>query len=1513
MKANLNLNVILASGFTRQAAMVFYSLLAWVVYLLPARANPTGGTVAQGAANFNTSGSQLTVNQTSASALINWSSFNIAAGETTTFVQPSSSSVAWNQINDVNPSQIFGNLNANGYVVLQNQNGFYVGGSANLNTHGLVMTTVPTPSLNLSSGGAWQFSTPPPAAKIINYGQINVSGGGSLFLIASDIENRSGVDSAGNNSVGAISAPGGTIGLYAGQQVLVSARSNGLGLSARVTLPQGSVDNEGKLIADAGTILAQAQTVNNNGLVQANSVQNVNGVIELVASGNLSLGANSDLEAHGDNTSASASPGGMVVLQAGAAYADTPTSQINVAGGTGSGGGQAGIVEVFGNNLDGTMGTAGDANSVQSIVGSPFALLLNPYDLTLSQNPTGTSLDANNNLDANFNVNDLAPYTRIDLHALDNIELSAPWSLTDPSMNNPGAWGSLSLQAGNSIILDAGTSISAGNNWEVNLTAGTGFTPTPAQPTPPPGASAGLYSDGVYLNGGAFMQSQNGDINVWAANEVIIQAANVDAYGNILTPSGAIRTLADGSINVTAVAGDVNAGDNFNGYTFGLNGTVYPYYYKVNAANLGGISTAAGGNVTINAGGNVTSYEPTQNDYNTFNSRNDAGTGAFGPEAGNVTINAGGTVVGNYVLANGIGTITAGGDIGVPFTDTGFEGFALSLVKGNWRIYGPNIYLDDVLNPNGVFNDSSSRTGKAGAHYFDYDPQSSLLLDAANAVEITGANVPLLPASDLTGLEIPVLLPPTLQITTGAGGLTLDTDVILFPSAYGNLNITTLNGGNFISRQNPNDPYDVNIYSLQMSDSANRQWNDGVGNNASTEIFGYGDHAPTPPELNNPNPVEITINGNIDNVNIYTTKATELTVNSVTVAGQTVGGNMFNASLVGENLHATDTTFIHVAGSISFSPIYTLTSLTQPIVGANPINPTWDSIFSVLVDYTPGDVNSVANPIPSTDFGNNKALNNLAISDLIFQSATPNPGFVYSPATQQLGYGFQMSSTVRSALESPLKIIVRDSFGNPEVQLGQASLGQDPTQYYFVTTTVSFVPATVIEALYNESHGLNANGTPNPNGTISAKNAQSLAPGFQVGGPGQFNVTAGSLDLGSSGGILSWGVGDGAQSQGGVNYGSLAAALGGAANSGASITVEVTGDIGMLTSTIASLAGGNVTVKSAGGEIDLGLASLPFSPPNAGNLAYGIYTSEGGNVNATADGDVNIDTARIATFNGGSVTVESNNGDVNAGNGVNQDLLIPVVYLDPKTGEIVNTAIQGPRPYGSGIMALSPTKEYQAAGSTGLPGDITVTTPNGNIVSTLGGISQFALDGSVAGGPIINLTAGTVGTPASKTEGNIGLGQGGVIGGTVNLTAQGSISGLIVSRQNSTVNAVHNIDVTVLSGGTANVSAGGAVSGTLIGVSGINASGGAGITATMLSGSVSANGQVAQSTLGNASASSASQSAAQQSSSDTKQQLASNENAGDDDKKKKKMQALLRRIKRVTVLLPKSRGEQDDR
>ena len=134
--------------------------LASVVMIPTVRANPNGGTVAQGSATFNSAGSTLTV-QTSDRAFINWQSFNIGLGETTTFVQPSSSSIVWNRINDPNPSQLLGTLNANGYVVLQNQAGFFIGGQAAITAHGLLMTTAPLPMPDISSSGPWQFNTAP--------------------------------------------------------------------------------------------------------------------------------------------------------------------------------------------------------------------------------------------------------------------------------------------------------------------------------------------------------------------------------------------------------------------------------------------------------------------------------------------------------------------------------------------------------------------------------------------------------------------------------------------------------------------------------------------------------------------------------------------------------------------------------------------------------------------------------------------------------------------------------------------------------------------------------------------------------------------------------------------------------------------------------------------------------------------------------------------------------------------------------------------------------------------------------------------------------------------------------------------------------------------------------------------------------------------------------------------------------------------------------------------------------
>ncbi len=189
-------------------------------------------------------------------------------------------------------------------------------------------------------------------------------------------------------------------------------------------------------------------------------------------------------------------------------------------------------------------------------------------------------------------------------------------------------------------------------NWGVDLTAGTAL---------PHGSTPASGNDGIYLNGTAYLQTFKGDINLSAANEVIVG-------------SGAIRTIGGGNIDITTAYGNINSGTSvsgFNYYALGTGTAAKPYYtpfqfngsgtgqtINYNQSNLGGIATAAGGNVTLNAGGNVISF-PT-----TTVAAGDPGIGAFGSKLGNVSITAGGSVYGNFMLAHGTGMITAGQNAG---------------------------------------------------------------------------------------------------------------------------------------------------------------------------------------------------------------------------------------------------------------------------------------------------------------------------------------------------------------------------------------------------------------------------------------------------------------------------------------------------------------------------------------------------------------------------------------------------------------------------------------------------------------------------------------------------------------------------------------------------------------------------------------------------------------------------------------------------------------------------------
>ena len=122
--------------FVRTLALAFsVPTLLWAGPPSPTQL-PVGGQVAAGQASVQVNGSQMTINQGTDKAVLNWQSFDIGASAGVRFNQPSRSSVALNRVQSSDPSQIFGQLSANGQVVLVNPSGVVFGPNARIDVGG---------------------------------------------------------------------------------------------------------------------------------------------------------------------------------------------------------------------------------------------------------------------------------------------------------------------------------------------------------------------------------------------------------------------------------------------------------------------------------------------------------------------------------------------------------------------------------------------------------------------------------------------------------------------------------------------------------------------------------------------------------------------------------------------------------------------------------------------------------------------------------------------------------------------------------------------------------------------------------------------------------------------------------------------------------------------------------------------------------------------------------------------------------------------------------------------------------------------------------------------------------------------------------------------------------------------------------------------------------------------------------------------------------------------------------
>ena len=257
----------------------------------PLAAAPTGGQVRAGSAQITHDAGRgvTTIRQNTPRAAIDWQSFNVAKGEQVRFKQPNARATALNRIFDQSPSQIFGQIKANGRVVLMNPNGVFFRPGAEVNVGGLIAGAMHV-GVDEFMSGRYQLSAAQGSdGRVLNQGTITTSEGGEVALVGKSVANE-----------GVIVATAGRVNLVGAEQATVDFDGDGLlrfkvdkaVLDNAASLNE-QVSNSGEIQADGGQILITAsaaadvfnRAINNSGVIKAGRIDKQGGKVRLVGMG----------------------------------------------------------------------------------------------------------------------------------------------------------------------------------------------------------------------------------------------------------------------------------------------------------------------------------------------------------------------------------------------------------------------------------------------------------------------------------------------------------------------------------------------------------------------------------------------------------------------------------------------------------------------------------------------------------------------------------------------------------------------------------------------------------------------------------------------------------------------------------------------------------------------------------------------------------------------------------------------------------------------------------------------------------------------------------------------------------------------------------------------------------------------------------------------------------------------------------------------------------------------------
>lgn len=313
-KNNKTISRQLKSAFAAWAAGLYIIGTGATAYALP-----EGGQVAAGQAAITTAGSTMTIAQQTAQAIINWQNFGIGSGESVHINQPNSQAILLNRVIGSNPSEIFGQLTANGQVILVNPNGVFFRPGSSVDVGGLTASTLNIANEDFLKGQlrfAGDSQNP-----VINAGSINAQNG-YVNLLAKEVVNE-----------GIIAAQTGSVNLAAGSGMSLDYNGDGK-MTVAVTdgAYQSAVANKKLIQADGGLVVMTASgkdalmdsAVNNSGMIQANTLGEARGQISLTGDNIATTGTiSADGGSNGHGGTLNITTGKNGVLNVGSIGADT--------------------------------------------------------------------------------------------------------------------------------------------------------------------------------------------------------------------------------------------------------------------------------------------------------------------------------------------------------------------------------------------------------------------------------------------------------------------------------------------------------------------------------------------------------------------------------------------------------------------------------------------------------------------------------------------------------------------------------------------------------------------------------------------------------------------------------------------------------------------------------------------------------------------------------------------------------------------------------------------------------------------------------------------------------------------------------------------------------------------------------------------------------------------------------------------------------------------------------------